>query len=326
MQELLNKIKGVGLYLFAGLGALAVIVALVVLAYLFNGEFYYGDFARQSVSPLSSYREGIKNPIALESSLRTKSTSETTPPASSKVAEGELTQRKVIKTGSLSLLVKKAEEVAGEIRELAARLGGFIADSRIYEVSANVKSGSVTIRVPADRFDEAMDGVKKLAVKVERENVSASDVTEQFIDLEARLKSLRAEEAQYLEIMKRAYAVEDTLQVAERLSSVRGRVEQIQGQLQYLSRQIDMATITVSLTAEADLEVFGLRWRPLFVAKQAFRNMLSGLTSYADSLIWFVFRLPIILLWLTTILLILLGVWKLGRRIWLRLFADRPQQ
>lgn len=325
MQEFLTKIKGVGLYLFAGLGALAALVVLVYLFLFFREELYFGDFARQSVSPLSSYREGISNPLDIETSFRSKSGSGASPPVSTRVVEGELTQRKVIKTGSLSLLVKKAEDVAGQIRELAARLGGFIADSRIYEVSANVKSGSVVIRVPADRFDEALDGVKKLAVKVERENVSASDVTEQFIDLEAQLKNLRAEEAQYLEIMKRAYTIEDTLKVSERLSSVRGRIEQIQGQLQYLSRQIDMATITVSLTAEADLEVFGLRWRPLFVVKQALRDMLSGLTSYTDALIRFVFRLPVILLWLATILVILFGVWKLGRRIWLRFFASRPQ-
>lgn len=325
MQELLTKIKGVGLYFFAVLGALAVVVILVVLAYLlfsFSGEVYFGDFARApSVGSTASYGEGLSSPFTAES----KRSSSVTPQDVSKITEGELTKRKVIKTGSLSLLVKKAEEVAEQIRELAAGLGGFIADSKIYEVSANVKSGSVVIRVPADRFDEAMDGVKKLAVKVERENVSASDATEQFIDLEARLKNLRAEEAQYLEIMKRAYAVEDTLKVAERLSSVRGRIEQIQGQLQYLSRQIDMSTITVSLTAEADLEVFGLRWRPLFVAKQAFRNMLSGLTSYTDTLIRFIFRLPVILLWFATVFLILLGVWKFGRRIWLRFFINRPQ-
>jgi len=231
------------------------------------------------------------------------------------ISEGELTKRKVIKNGSLSLLVKKAEEVAESIQSIAERLNGFVQSSQVYEISSGVKSGSVTIRVPADRFNEAMDEIKALAVKVERETTNASDVTEQFIDLEARLLNLKAEEAQYLEIMKSADTVEDTLKVVQRLQSARGRIEQIEGQLKYLSRQVDMSTISVSLTSEADLEVFGIRWRPLFVMKQAFRDMLSGLTGYVDAMINIIFRLPVLILWVVTISLFAAVGWRIFRLI-----------
>lgn len=237
--------------------------------------------------------------------------------------EGELTKRKVVKNGSLSLLVKNAEQVAQTVQTLAERLGGFVQSSQVYEVSEGVKAGSVTVRVPAYRFQEAVSGMKALAVKVEREDSNTSDVTEQFIDLEARLKNLKAQEEQFLEIMKQSKNVQDTLQVASHLGSIRGQIEQIQGQLQYLSRQVDMSTITVSLTAEADVEVFGIKWRPLFVAKLAFRDMLSGLTKYTDTMIRFLVQLPVILLWLATITIFLFIGWRIIQIVWKKFFAGQ---
>lgn len=235
--------------------------------------------------------------------------------------EGDLTQRKVVKNGSLSLIVKSAEDAATKIQSVAERMGGFVGDSNIYEVSSGIKSGSVTIRVPAQKFEEAMAEVKKLAVKVERETVNARDVTEQYVDLEARLKNFRAEEEQYLGILKRASDINDILQVTQRLHSVRSQIEQIQGQLQYLSRQIDMSSITVSLTSEADIEVFGIRWRPLFVAKQALRSMFSGITGYMDIMIRLVIFIPVLLLWLATIGVGVWIVWRIIRWIRARFFS-----
>lgn len=230
--------------------------------------------------------------------------------------EGNLTERKVIKNGNLDLIVKKAEETAEELKILAKELGGFILNVQIYESTPAVKNGWVTMRVPDDKFDEGMTAVKALAEKVEGESVSASDVTEQFIDLEARLGNLQVEEVQLQEVLKRAFTVEDILKVRQQLSSVRGQIEQLEGQLKYLSRQVDMSTITVSLTSEADVEVFGLRWRPLVVVRQAFRDMLESLTGWVDGLIKLIFQLPALLLWLATIGVIVLVVWKILKRIY----------
>ncbi len=116
--------------------------------------------------------------------------------------------------------------------------------------------------------------------------------------------------------MKRAFNVNDILQVQQRLGDVRGQIEQIQGQIQFLSRQVDMSTITVSMISEADIEVFGISWRPLFVVKQSFRNMLSGLTGYVDSMIAFIFFLPWLVLWLATVLFFAYLVWRLFK--WLK--------
>jgi hypothetical protein len=218
-------------------------------------------------------------------------------------------------------LVKSADQTASDMQGIAERLNGFVSASDVYGVSNRV--GSVTIRIPAENFSQALDDIKKLAIKVERENTSAQDVTEQYIDLEARLKNLQAQEAQYLQILKQAVKIADILQVSERLDSVRMQIEQIQGQLKYLTRQVDMASISASLTEEADVQVFGIRWLPLVVIKQAFRDMLTSLQVYVDSVIKIIFALPGVLLWLATIGLIILIGWKILHWIWQRFIKPK---
>jgi len=334
MYPALLKVKKFSVYIFAGLGVIVVIwfVGVVILGSLGGARSsvqynsgYQGSSpagapaAIQFSNPISSgggFFDVLSNFGSEQQFAVQQGTIANAQP------EGELTQRKIIRNGSLSLLVKNAEEVAGKIQDLAKRLQGFVQDSRIYEVSAGTKNGAVTIRIPSDKFDEAMGEIKKMAVKVEDERSNTSDVTERFVDLQAQLKNLAAEEEQLLKIMDQSRNVTETLNVAQHLSRVRGQIEQMQGQLQYLSRQVDMSTITVSLTAEADIEIFGITWRPLFVIKQAFRDMLTGLTGYINVMIAFIFRLPVILLWLATILVVLIIGWRVLRKIWRKFFAS----
>ena len=224
--------------------------------------------------------------------------------------------RKVITTGSLDVFVDDVEAAVENIRGIAGRLGGFVGNVQVYEVSTDTKAASMAVRVPATRFQEAMVDIKKLASKVERESVDSQDVTGQVVDVEARLRNLRAEEAQYVKIMEDAETVEDTLQVAAHLSRVRGEIEILASQLTSLQNQVVMATINVTLTSEADVEVFGIRWKPLFVIKQAFRDMLAGIVDYVNTLIQLFFRLPLLLLWLATIVAVALVLWHIA--LWIK--------
>jgi chemotaxis protein histidine kinase CheA len=174
-------------------------------------------------------------------------------------------------------------------------------------------TGTVVIRVPNADFETTMEGVKGIAREIDRETVDATDVTEQYVDLEARLKNMRAEESQYQEIMAQAVKIDDILNVAGRLADVRGRIEQVQGQLQYLSRQVDMSSITVNLTAYSDVKVFGLKWRPLVELKQALRGFFESLTNFVNMLIKLIFALPVIILYVVTFGLIGWGLWKMGK-------------
>lgn len=226
---------------------------------------------------------------------------------------GEISDRKVVRNGYLDLLVQNSEETSQKIQTLAADMGGFVQEAKIYEVDENTKNGTVTIKVPADNFEEAMAAIKEFGLKVQSENSTAQDVTEQYIDLEAQLKNYQLEEQQYQDVLKKAQKVDDILQVHAQLARVRGDIERIQGQLKYLSRQVDMSSISVSLTAESEVTVLGIRWRPLYEMKLALRSMLESLTSFVDMVISLVIYLPVIILWV-----LLLGfVSWLGRKIWL---------
>lgn len=292
--------------------ALLVVVAIVVAWYVLRPSLIINPMSgRVGVTEISS--QSLSAPAYFASDVVVKSGSRgfVIDGGPSLLGDTNVEDRKITKNGSLSLIVEDADIVADDIQSLAERLGGFVSNVNIYEVSADTKSGSINIRVPADKFDDAIGEIKKLAIKVENENVGTRDVTEQFVDLEARLKNLRAEEGQYVLIMKDAENVEEILKVTDYLSRVRSSIERYEGQFNYLSRQIDMSAISVSLMEEADIEVFGIRWRPLFVVKQAFRNMLTGFTGYADSVIGFIFYIPVLIIWGISISIIVYVVWKI---------------
>lgn len=314
-KKKIQRIKKISLYVFAVIGIITVIgfvFGAILVVFRSTGYRSY-----RPASPSVLEMDAMPDTLGGEKGLSKPTSYE----SESEIAEeGELTERKIIKNGSLSLLVKKAEETVAAVQELAKELEGFVSSSRIYEVSDGVKSGTIMIRVPLDHFNEAIRRIKEMAVKVEGESQEAKDVTEQFIDLEAQLRNLRQEEEQYLKVMESADTIDEILKVSSRLSSVRGKIEQIEGRLKYLSRQVEMSTIIISLTSEAEVEVFGIRWRPLIVVKKSFQRMLEGLTNYADSLIKIVFALPMIILWMATISAFLIVVCKaikyIKRKFW----------
>jgi hypothetical protein len=220
--------------------------------------------------------------------------------------------RKLVRTGAMDLVVKNPGESAEKIRQLADRMGGFLQSFQMTG-SSNSMSASVTIRVPATRLEEARSEIRKLGLRVEADCLEAQDVTKDYVDREARLRNLRAQEAQYLGILKQAKTVKDTLQVSDKLNDVRSEIEQQQAEFEALSKQVEMVAISVSLRAEADVQAFGLRWRPLYQLKLAAREGLQSLADYATSMVSFAFYLPAILLWLATILLGAAVGWRVLR-------------
>lgn len=223
--------------------------------------------------------------------------------------------KKVIKNGSLDLIVKKTETAIAQIESIAKTFEGFVENANVYEVSDGNKSGSMTIRVPSKNFSDALSSIKSVAIKVGSESVSSSDVTAQYVDLEAEIKNYKAEEKQYREIMEKAVKIEDVLNVAGRLAEVRGKIDRAEAQLNYLGRQVDMSTINISLTGEAEVKVFGIVWRPLTVLKQSVKGMFSDLTSFVDWLIGFIFRLPILVLKLAFWVLVAFVVVKVFKKV-----------
>jgi len=235
--------------------------------------------------------------------------------------------QKMVRTSSLDLVVRKPAETAEQIRNVAEGLGGFLVSSQV-SGSQDATSGSLTIRVPAPRFEEARQKIRNLGRRVESERIEAQDVTRQYVDEEANLRNLRAEEQQYLSILKQARTVKDTLDVSGKLSGVRGQIEQQRAEFEVLTKQIETVSITVSLRSEAEARVFGLNWRPLYQMKLALRDGLDGLANYASAMASFVFFLPTIILWLATIAAVSAVSWRVlrwvGRRWFARKVAETP--
>lgn len=234
-------------------------------------------------------------------------------PDNSLITNQVSSQRKITQTGHLNILVETAETAVQNVKIIAEDLDGYVSNVNLYETSPGVKAGSVTIRIPADNFNQALANIKKSAIKVESESVNTDDVTDQFIDIEARLKNLKVEEAQYLDILQKAEAIDDIVNVTSQLNRVRGQIESWQAQFKYLNSQIDLSTITVNLTAEKDIQILGLHWRPLIVIKQALRSLLDGLVNYVNWIVVAIIFLPVIILWGGTIALILWVAWLIYR-------------
>ena len=270
----------------------------------------------QDVGGGGGYAARSENPTATAMHARTRySLSSATVQASSGDADA-LTSRKIIRNGSLELLVNDVGQSITKIGSFVTAAAGYVEKST--QSNSGGHSANLTVRVPAARLDQVMAEVKGLATTVDREAVEARDVTREYIDLDARLRNAQAEEAQYLLILKRATTIKDTLEVTEKLSDVRGRIEQMQGEMKFLMSQIEMSSLEISLRADSDAAVAGIHWRPLRQAKIAVGEMVSGLTDWADSVIAFLINLPLIAVWLVSIVILIMVAVRILRFLWRR--------
>lgn len=210
---------------------------------------------------------------------------------------GEAQERLIIRTGNVDIIVEDTEESLSEITRLAVALDGWVVSSDVFQ-SNGAKSGNVTVRVPAERYDEAMRDIKELAIEVRSESSSAQDVTEEFVDLSARLANLEATADRVHSFLDEARTVEEALEVNRELSRLEGEIESIKGRMQYLSQSAAFSTLSVHLTPDElsqPIEIGG--WRPEGVAKNALESLISALQSIANVLIWIgIFCLPLVII------------------------------
>jgi hypothetical protein len=230
-------------------------------------------------------------------------------------------ERKIIRTSSLEMVVQHPADTAEKITAVAEGMGGYLETAT--GGGQNATSGTLTIRVPAARLQEARAEIRKLGLRVESEKVDAQDVTRQYVDQDARIRNLRAEEGQLLTILKQAATVKDMMAVSERLSEVRGQIEQQQAEFNALSRQIETVAIAISLRTESEAQVFGLNWRPGYQLKLALHDGLESVATYATAMTTILFYLPAVLMWAGTILVGIFVSWRLMRGIGERWFGSK---
>ncbi|MEX2246599.1 MAG: DUF4349 domain-containing protein [Dehalococcoidia bacterium] len=154
--------------------------------------------------------------------------------------------RKIVRVATLKLSTEEVSQGFEEAGAIASAYGGYIASST-FGNDGDSQTASFTIKVPAAQYQDAINRLRQLG-DVREESSNANDVTEEYTDLQSRLRNLRAVEAQYVEFLGRAEDINSVLQVQDRLNSVRMEIEQVQGRIQLLDHTTEMATITVHLT------------------------------------------------------------------------------
>jgi hypothetical protein len=191
----------------------------------------------------------------------------------------------VIKTADLEVQVER-EGFGGAMEEatvVAGRYGGFVVSSSIR--GQDVRTGSLVIRVPAENFDPALGDLRGLGT-VRRQSIRGEDVGQEFVDLEARLRNLRAQETVLLRLMDRAATISDTIRVQNVLQGVQLDVERIEGRLRFLEDQTSLSTIAVSLVQEGAVvpeptSMFGKAWQ---AAVQGFMSVIAAIVVAAGYL------------------------------------------
>ncbi len=232
---------------------------------------------------------------------------------------GSLTERMIIRTGNLTLVVKDTAQAMNQVRDLVESMGGYVVESNAYRDQGLLR-GRMTVRVPAERFDQAMDRIRGTAVRVESESSSGQDVTEEYSDLSAQLRNLEATETELRELLgtvrERTGKAEDILAVYRELTTIRGEIERVKGRMQYLERMTALATIQVELIPDAlQKPVVEEPWNPQVTLKEALGALVTAGRFLVDALIWFVVVvLPILIVIALPIVALVLIIRALGRR------------
>jgi hypothetical protein len=221
----------------------------------------------------------------------------------------------VVRTATLDIIVADPLHAAEQLRELASHLSGFVVRSRINGSDNSTRSAQVTLRIPAKYFDEARNDVRSIAKTVEQDSAEVQDVTREYVNQEAILRNARAEELQYLSILKRATAVKDVLEVSSKIAEVREGIDQSEADQHFLQHQVEMSLLTINIRALAQVQALALHWRPLYEAKVSLRSALAGMADYADAMVSLFLNLPVLAMWGITIVALLKLGWMLLRRI-----------
>jgi uncharacterized lipoprotein YehR (DUF1307 family) len=230
-------------------------------------------------------------------------------------------ERKIIKNASLSIVVTDPVQSMDNITKLAEQIGGYVVSSNVYQSNygpnnVTVPEGSISIRIPAEKLNDALDQIKNSSVEVQSENVSGQDVTDQYVDLQSRLTAKQAAEKKLLQFLDQANNTEDTLSVYTQLQQVQSDIEVLKGQIKYIDQSAALSSLSVTLIAEAGVQPIEIGgWKLQGTAKEAVQELINFTQGFTRFLIRFVlYTLPALILIAIPLYLIFIGGRALFRR------------
>lgn len=203
---------------------------------------------------------------------------------------------KIIRTGSLQLEVTDVTAAINSGRSAIQGMGGYIGASQQYNDGESIVA-TISYRVPSDRWEDALAALRALGTEV-GEQTDTADVTGQIVDLDARIRNLRASESALVKHLSDSAKVADILEIESRLSEVRGQIEQLTAQKASLDDQVAYATLTVTYGVEVQaVRQAADRWDPRAEIDQAGASLVGFLQVLASAVIWFaIVGLPILLM------------------------------
>jgi len=221
-------------------------------------------------------------------------------PASAPVAESEMeaapaepgagnryaaVERLIIRDAWLSLVVPDTEAALDEINDLVDELGGYVVESSVEQFQEGQRA-TVRLRIPAESLDVALDRIRDMATEVRGEDVTGTDVTEEYVDRKSSLRHLEATEAKLLEFLDEAEDTEAALAVYEQLRQVQAEIEQVKGRIQYLEQSAAMATVSLNIIPDElaqPIQVGG--WHPEGTLRNAVQSLIRVLQFLVDAAI-----------------------------------------
>jgi len=219
----------------------------------------------------------------------------------------ETIDRKIIRNADLALEVSSTVEAQQKVTAIAESVGGFVVTSEAKQrensdPSQRVVDIKLVVRIPSNQFNSALAQIEKLASNLTQRNITGQDVTEEFIDLEARIRTQKALELQFLEIMKQANKVADALEVHRQVAEVRTEIEKLEGRKRFLENQSSLSTITVNMSTP----------RPIVVSASGFghtvREAISDSVDLASGIVLFFVRFVILMAPVVLFILLPLGL------------------
>lgn len=245
--------------------------------------------------------------IAHDNAVRTESKGADVPQATAAV----YSQRQIIRTASLEVRVKKVDEAEKEALRLTREAGGFVESSSSSGLAGSYPRMDLAIRVPVGRFDDVLQAFSNLGVPMSK-TITGEDVTAQLVDLEARLKTLSAQEETLREMLKSTRTVKDMLEVQGRLTDIRTQIEQIAAQRKNMAELAALSTIRLSLIQSSETALVAAKDQSWATEAwgQASSALMGALRKIGTAAIWLIVYSPI---WLVALVLLKLA-WKGLRR------------
>jgi hypothetical protein len=223
--------------------------------------------------------------------------------------------RMMIRTATITMIVGDTTAVIDRITSAVEGNGGYINDSKVWREGEQLRA-TLSLRVPAARLTPALAAIRRLAVRVQSENVSGTEVTQEYVDLASRLRNLEATEVELRELLRsvreKTRRASDVLEVYQQLVQIRDQIEATKGRMQYLGQMSAFSTINLELVPDAIAKpVVEPGWQPVVVMKDAGRSLVNMLKFLATALIWIViYIVPVVAIFC----LIAWALWNLLRR------------